>query len=55
MRPYVAFYKGKQHDINAESLYAAKQAAIKELKIPKRDHGIVAIILADVPVNTASI
>lgn len=55
MRPYVAFYKGKQHDIRAESLYAAKVAAIKELKIPKRDRGIVAIVLADVPVDPASL
>jgi len=55
MRPYVAFYKGKRLELEASSLCAAKEAAIKELKIPKRDRGIVAIILADVPVNTASL
>jgi hypothetical protein len=55
MRPYIAFYKGNQHEINATSLYAAKLAAIKELKIPKKDHGIVAIMLADVPIDPASL
>lgn len=53
MRKYVAFYKGKQVEVEAESSYEAQQKAAKELKAKKAYE--VAIVLADVPVDPASI
>jgi hypothetical protein len=35
MYGYKAFYNGKTADINANSLYAAKQAAIVGFKVPR--------------------
>lgn len=45
---YIAFYGGKQHEVYAKDLYAAKVKAIKELKIPKSKQGLLAIELAQV-------
>lgn len=43
---YLAFYNGNQTEIYAPSLYEAKQAAIKKLKVPKRQEHMVAVLLA---------
>jgi hypothetical protein len=53
MRTYHAFYKGKKHELQAESSYAAQQAAAKYFKAKKAYD--VAIVLADVPVQTNSL
>lgn len=53
MRPYKAFYKGKTHDLQAESSYAAQQAAAKFFKAKKAWEVIV--VLADVAVDTTAL
>lgn len=53
MRDYVAFYRGKRVELKANSSYEAQQTAAKLLKAKKSYD--VAIVLADVPVNTASL
>ena len=53
MRTYKAFYKEKTATIHAESSYEAQQRAAKEFRAKKRYD--VTVVLADVPVNTASI
>lgn len=53
MRTYHAFYRGKTFELQAETSYAAQQAAAKHFKAKKAYE--VTIVLADVPVNTASL
>jgi len=53
MRTYKAFYKGRTYVLQAETSYDAQQAAAKHFKAKKAYD--VAIVLADVPVNTASL
>lgn len=53
MRKYKAFYKGKTYDLEAESSYAAQQAAAKYFKAKKAYE--VTVVLADVPVPTQSL
>lgn len=55
MRTYIAFFKSKQTIIEASSLYEAKQYAIVHFKPSKRDAGLLHVVLADTPINTASI
>ena len=47
MNGYVCFYSDKQIEIRAESLYAAKLKAIKQLKVPKSKQGLLAVVLAE--------
>ena len=44
---YYAFHKGQKHEIEADSLWGAKQKAITDLKVKKKDVGMLAIVLAD--------
>jgi hypothetical protein len=53
MRSYKAFYKGKSIVVEAASMYAAQVAAAKALGAKKSYD--VAIMLADVPVDTAAL
>jgi hypothetical protein len=53
MRTYKAFYKGKTTIVEANSSFEAQEKAAKVFKA-KRSYD-VAIVLADVPVNTASL
>jgi chorismate synthase len=53
MRTYKAFYKEKTAIVYAESSFEAQQRAAKEFRAKKRYD--VTVVLADVPVNTASI
>lgn len=53
MRKYRAFYKGKTYDLEAESSYAAQQAAAKFFKAKKSYE--VTVVLADVPVATETL
>ena len=47
MNGYIAFYNDKQIEIRAESLYAAKLEAIKQLKVSKSKQGLLAVVLAE--------
>ena len=53
MRTYVAFYKGQQITVQAESSYQAQQKAASQLRARKSYE--VTVVLADVPVDTASL
>jgi hypothetical protein len=60
MNGYKAFYNGKTWDIHADSLYAAKQAAIKVICPPRSKEHMVSIVLCEVggkpvEVSTASL
>ena len=44
---YFAFWKGKKHEVEADSLYAAKTKAIDMLKIPKSKQSLLAIMNAE--------
>lgn len=51
MNGYVAFYNGKQKDIYADTLYAAKQEAIKQFNVPKKKESMVSVVLAEKDVD----
>lgn len=53
MRTYKAFYKGKTFVLQAETSHAAQQAAAQHFKARKAYD--VTIVLADVPIDTASL
>lgn len=53
MRPYVAFYRGKQMDVEAETSRAAQIKAAALFKAKKEYE--VSVVLADVPVDPASL
>ncbi len=60
MYGYKAFYNGKTWDIHADSLYAAKQAAIKIICPPRSKEHMVSVVLCEaegkpVEVSTAAI
>ena len=55
MRTYIAFYNGQKVQIEADSLYAARLKAEAALKVPKSKRGLLAVVLADVPVDPASL
>lgn len=44
---FYAIFQGTKHEIEADSLWAAKQKAITDLKIKKKDVGLLAIVNAD--------
>lgn len=43
---FYAFWNNKKHEIEADSLWAAKQKAITQLKVPKSKQGLLAIVNA---------
>ena len=55
---YIAIYSGKQVEIWADSLYAAKLEAIKLLRVPKSKTGLLSVTLCKVEdrevINTIS-
>lgn len=53
MRTYQAFYKGREITVQAESSYAAQLAAAHQFRARKSWE--VTVVLADVPVDTASL
>ena len=60
MYGYKAFYNGKTWEVYADSLYAAKQAAIKIICPPRSKEHMVSIVLCEkddkpVEVSTASL
>ena len=55
MRMYRAVFNGKSVDIQAESSYGAKVQAIKLLRVTKKQESLIAIVLSDTPIDTASL
>jgi hypothetical protein len=47
MNGYKAFYNGKTWDIHADSLYAAKLAAIKVICPPRSKEHMVSVVLCE--------
>lgn len=47
MNGYVCFYGSKRIEVRAETLYAAQQAAVKELNPPKSKKHMVHCALAE--------
>ena len=47
MNGYIAFFNGKRHELHAESLYAAKQAAVAHFKPAKTKQHMVSVMLAE--------
>lgn len=47
MNGYVAFYNGKRVEVKADTLYAAKQEAVKQLKVRKSQEHMVSVVLAE--------
>ena len=48
MNGYKAYYNSKTWDIHAESLYAAKQKAIKVICPPRSKEHMVSVVLCEV-------
>lgn len=46
MSTYIAFFNGRQLELQAHSHYAAVIKARKELKVSKRKEGLLAVVLA---------
>ena len=44
---YMAFLNGKQIEVHAESLWAAKQRAVALLKPKKREQHMVSVVLCE--------
>ena len=55
MRTYQAFFQGKKIEFQADGLYAAKLKAIELLKVPKSKQGLLAVVLADTPIDTGAL
>lgn len=60
MNGYKAFYNGREWDVYADSLYAAKQKAIAIICPPRSKQHMVSVVLCEkagtvVPVSTAAI
>lgn len=45
---YIATYNGNRVEVKAASLYAAKQEAIKLLRVPRSKQGLLSVTLAEV-------
>lgn len=46
MNTYIAFFNGRQLELQAESQYAAVLKARKELKVSKSKQGLLSVVLA---------
>jgi hypothetical protein len=55
MRTYIAFFKSRRIEFEASSLYEAKMHALVHFKPSKRDAGLIAVVLADTPIDPASL
>jgi hypothetical protein len=54
MNGYIAFYRGNQKEVFADSIWQAKQKAIAELSVPKKKQGLLSVMLAEVEGNQVS-
>jgi len=60
MNKYMCFYNGKTWEVTADSLYAAKLAAIKIICAPRKKEHMISVVLYEkegtpVVVSTASL
>lgn len=55
MRPYIAFFQGKRLELLAFSLYDAVKQARVQLRVPASKYSLLSVVLADVPVDPASL
>jgi len=55
MRTYHAFYNQKKIELQAESSYAAQEAAARLFKVKPKYSYRVAVVVADSPVHPASL
>ena len=46
MNTYIAFFNGRQLELQADSMYTAVLMARKELKVSKSKQGLLAVVLA---------
>lgn len=53
MRQYIAFYRGQQIPVTADTSYSAQQLAAVQFRAKKSYE--VTVVLADVEVDTASV
>lgn len=53
MRDYIAFYRGRQVEVQAETSYAAQTKAAVLFRAKKQYE--VTVVLCDTPVDTASL
>lgn len=44
---YIGIWKSHQCEVYADSLWQAKQAVIAKLKVPKKQHHMVSVMLAE--------
>ena len=51
---YIALYQGRRHELYAESLYAAKVAALEYFKPPKSKRHLVSVHLAEINGETVT-
>ena len=54
MYGYIALYQGRRHELRADSLYAAKLAAVEYFKPPKSKQHLVTVHLAEVDGETVT-
>lgn len=54
-RIYQAFYMGKFLELEASSLYEAKQLAEKHFAPSKKTKGLLAVVLADTPISLSTL
>lgn len=55
MNNYVAFYNCKRHELVAPTSHAAHLAAAVWFKAPAKKAYMISIVLADKPIDTASL
>jgi len=55
MRTYVAIFKSQRVIFEASSMYEARNYALVHFMPRKRDAYLISVMLADTPINTASI
>lgn len=48
MNGYVGMYNGSKVEVYADSIWDAKQKALKLLNVPKKKQGLMSIMLAEV-------
>jgi hypothetical protein len=54
MYGYIALYQGRRHELHAENMLAAKNAAVEYFKPPKSKRHLVTVHLAEVNGETVT-
>jgi hypothetical protein len=54
MHGYIALYQGRRHELYAENMLAAKNAAVAYFKAPKSKQHLVSVHLAEVDGETVT-